>query len=310
MSHIFVSGSLAYDRIMNFPGLFKEHLVEGKLHSINVSFVVDSLRRDFGGTAGNIAYNLGLLGERPTVIATAGDDFDPARCALESRGVDCSMIHVREGATAEAHVITDRENNQISAFYPGVSEMSYGDLAAEDISLGVIAPGAIEDMTSFAALYQSRGIPYFFDPGQRLSLLTGEQLRACVRGAAAVFVNDYECELLKQKTDWTERDIAAHADMLVVTLGAEGARIITGEQEVRCPGVRLEKVVDPTGAGDAHRAGFIKGHLAGFPIELTGRLANVVASFAVETRGTQNHCFTLVNVMERYERAYGETIVL
>lgn len=294
---------------MSFPGLFRDHFVADKLHNINVSFVVDSSYQYFGGTAANIAYNLGLLGEGPTIISTAGGDFEPERKWLEAQGVDCSQIHIdAKGATASVYTVTDKANNQISAFYPGASERPYGDVNVNGTELAIVAPGAIEDMVKLPVRYRERGIKFFFDPGQRISALSPEQLQNGIDGAEIVFANDYELQLIIQKTGWREDAILARAGALVVTMGGEGSRVRTLKDEFHVPAVKLEKVVDPTGAGDAHRAGFIKGTLAGMPIQTAAKLASVTGSYAVEHLGTQQHRFTLADIRQRFTETYGEAL--
>jgi adenosine kinase len=310
MRNILVSGSLAYDKIMDFPGLFRDHFMEGKLHTINVAFLIDTLSEKFGGTAGNIAYNLALLGEKPTILATAGPDIEREKKWLESHGVDCSAIHIIPGGvSATAYMITDKANNQIAAFYPGVAFTPYGtDIPAETASLAIVAPGCIDDMSAFTELYRAKGIRYFYDPGQVITALSADALQSGIAGAEALFLNDYELAMVVQKTGWNEAELVQRTGVVVVTLGEHGSRIITKMGEERVAAVPATTLVDPTGAGDAYRAGFIKGYVAGLPMRASAQLASTVAVFAVESYGTQEHAFTLDGIHQRYEKAYGESI--
>lgn len=304
MHTILVSGSLAFDRIATFPDLFKNHFVADKLHTINVSFVVDQLKDNWGGTAGNIAYNLSLLGERATIIASVGNDFAPYRTWLESRA-DLSLVQERTDLkTATCHITTDSGNNQIAAFHPGalgvpfVGEVPHADLA-------IIAPSNYDDMKRLPEEYRTHQTRFFFDPGQMIPMLSADDLKNGIEGANAVFLNDYELGMVMHKTGWSEHDIATHAQVLVVTLGEVGSRIITLKEEVRVPAVPAE-AVDPTGAGDAFRAGFITGYLASLPLTICAQLGSAVAVFAVESHGTQNHTPTREDIQNRYEAVYGK----
>lgn len=311
MSKILVSGSLAYDRIMDFPGVFSEHLMPDKLHTISVSFTVDTFNESYGGTAGNIAYNLALLEESPEILASAGNDFEKYRIHLFEHGIAASSIRIiPDVTTAASYIVTDRRDNQITAFYPGASIHCCNREVSPDAKLMVIAPSDPKDMSDLVDKCRLAPLKFFFDPGQQIIMLSPEELRAGVAGSSALFANDYELQLIVQKTGWSEKDMLKKTPLIVVTLGEKGTRIVTKEREEVIPGVTLEHVVDPTGAGDAHRAGFVVGYVRGLPNNVCARLANVVASFAVETRGTQNHRCTLADVKERYHKTYGETVKL
>ncbi len=312
MSRVLVSGSLAYDRIMNFAGLFREHFLADKLHNINVSFAVDTFSENFGGTAGNIAYNLALLGEPSTIIAHGGSDFERYANRLRSLQIDPASIHIdAEKPTSSAFIMTDQADNQIAAFSLGAGGNTYSPLPeTKGFTCAIIGAGSAPDMQALPKHYRATGVQYFYDPGQQLPVLSGDDLRDGISGAAALYGNDYEINLIMQKTGWSETEIVEHAQMLVVTLGEKGSRIITTEKEVTVPAVSVANVVDPTGAGDAYRAGFIRGFLAGLSPDVCAKVASTVAAYAVETYGTQNHTFTEAHVKERYQKAYGENLAL
>ncbi len=308
---IFVSGSLAYDRIMNFPGFFGDHLMPEKLHALSVSFYIDKLTESFGGTAGNIAYNLTLLGEKPHVLGNVGNDFEKYRTRLHDMGIGTEALGTIETElTSGAYIITDKADNQITAFHPGAASVP-GALpaTASATSLVVVAPHPCE-LRTLPLSCKERGVPYFFDPGQGISSLSAEELQNGIVGASAFFCNDYEMELVNNITGWSEKDIATRVPIVVVTLGASGSRITSKEGTITICAVTPREVVDPTGAGDAYRAGFIKGYLLGLPLRTTGQLASTVASYAVEKKGTQEHSFTSAELIERYVDSYHESLDL
>lgn len=310
MAKIIVSGSIAFDRIMDYHGLFADNFVPDKIHNINLSFIVDKLSVEFGGTAGNIAYNLALLGEEPEVIATAGTDFGSYRSHLLLSGVDPTTIRVVEGElTASAVVFTDTADNQISAFHPGAGKFPYDTPVETDgRALAIVAPGNTEDMTALPPYFRKKELRYFYDPGQQITTLTTDQLKDGISGAHTLFASDYEFGLIAQKTGWTASSILEHVTNLVVTYGAEGSRVFTKDGEWKVKATPAKDVRDPTGAGDAYRAGFMKGMLLALPLESCAKLGSVVAAYAVETYGTQTHRFTLQEVAERYKKSYGEKL--
>lgn len=314
MMKIFVSGSLAFDNIMDFPDHFRNHILPDKIHDLSVSFLIKDLKTNFGGNAGNIAYSLALLGEKPAVLATAGKDFDKYKTWLSTNGVDVSYIKIIEKElTAIAYIITDQSDNQITAFYPG--SMKYSGIALKDgllgkDSLAIIAPGSAKDMLRYASSYKKNKVTYIFDPGQQIPALTQSELKEGIRGAKVLISNDYELALISEKTGWTEADIIGKVEILATTLGAKGSIIKSKGKTHSIPAVKTKNVKDPTGAGDAYRAGFIKGLKEGLGLEKTGRLASVVAVYAVETYGTQNHKFSWEDIQKRYLKNYKERLSL
>ena len=311
MSKILVAGSIAYDRIMDYAGNFTDSFVPDKLHTLSVSFQVERIKEEFGGVAGNLAYNLKLLGEGPEMIGTAGSDFGRYADYLQKLGISSGSIHIDPSdLTSVAHIVTDRANNQIAAFAMAAGAKPYGALPGGDFKCAVLGAGCVTDTIAIAAHAKAKGTNYYFDPGQAMPAFSAEDLKKIISGAAGLFCNDYELGLIEEKTGWNEAALLEQTSLLVVTLGAKGSRIMTKDGVIEISAVPLEKLVDPTGAGDAHRAGFIKGIIAGLSLKQCGQLASVVAAYAVESFGTQNHQFTLAEVRERYEKAYSEKIAL
>lgn len=304
MHNILVSGSVAYDRIMNFRGTFKEHFHPDKIHVLSVSFVVDSLEESYGGTAGNIAYNFYLLKQNPIVVSSAGHDFDKYREYFRTLGISTDSVQTSQlEATATAHVITDDEDNQIAAFYPGALANAYvGEIPHADLC--IIAPGNPKDMVALAEVCRTRNTPFFFDPGQQTTALSADDFRAALTGAALLIGNDYEMEMIQKKLNTDMRGLLAIVPVVVTTLGAEGSHIQTREAEFRVPGVKAIQAIDPTGAGDAFRAGFASAWLQKFPLDICAQIASTVAVYAVESYGTQRHAFTLDQLKERYAKSY------
>lgn len=315
-----ISGSVAFDRIMDYRGKFADSLLPDQLHQINVSFLVDDLKENFGGTAGNIAYNLALLGEPSTILATVGKDFAPYRAWMEQHRIDTSKIVVEPNKpTGAAYIMTDQGNNQIAAFHLGAMAMPFPPLATVVLEHGsssssfryaVVAPGNIFDMVAFPKFYQEHEIPYLFDPGQNIPALSGEDLQACINGATALIANDYEVRMVMEKTGWTHDVLQFHAGILVTTLGENGSRIETQTETISVPAAAPSVVKDPTGAGDAYRAGFLKGVLHDLPLEQCGKLGSVMAAYVVEQYGTQTHSSTLREIKERYTENYGSGLML
>lgn len=306
---ILVSGSLAYDRIMDFPGVFEEHFLPEKLHGISVSFSVSPPVEQFGGTAGNIAYNLALLQEAPEIIASAGSDFFRYREHLVSLHVDPSSIQIApELPTASAYIITDKRDNQIAAFSFAAGEKAY-ERGLDPLRYGVamVGAGCPADMNRIPEFCRANNLAYLYDPGQQTTTLSKEELGAGVTGAAVVFGNDYEIKLIEEKTGVGEVGLLERAETLIITYGVDGSRVLTKEGEYRIAAVHAERAIDPTGAGDAYRAGYLKGYRAGLNPETCGKLGSTVAAYAVERYGTQNHHFTLAEFRARYQTAYNES---
>lgn len=311
MSSILLSGSIAYDHIMDLPALFKDYFLPEKLHNINISFVVPDHEEHFGGTAANVAYSLALVGEKPRIIATVGNDFDRYKKYLEAAGVSTESIHVdATKKTAFAYIVTDKGDNQIAAFHPGASAVQYGDVVPGDNAIALISAGCLDDIRALPDVYRGYGTRFLFDPGQSIPALTADDIRNGITDATAVFLNDYEFELVKVATGWKEADILNVAQTLVITLGGQGSRVITKEGETLVKAVLAKEVIDPTGAGDAYRAGYIKGMTLGWAPPKCAQLGSAVAAYCVEHAGTQAHTFSKVALEERYAETYGETIAL
>jgi adenosine kinase len=310
---IVVTGSLAYDYIMDFPGYFKDHILPDKVHMLSVSFLVDSMRRMRGGVAGNIAYSLALLGERPLVVGSAGQDFREYREWIERQGVDTSgVVEIEDEFTASCFINTDKANNQIVAFYAGAMGESK-NLSLLDLGLGtddfvVISPTDPEAMIRYADECRQLGVPFMFDPGKQTPRLEGEHILAGLDGASVLIGNDYEFGMMARKTGRTEEELIESAPLTVVTRGEKGSTIYSNEpdgQEVEIPIAPITELADPTGAGDAYIAGMVFGLARDFPLPVAGRVAALTAAYAVEQRGCQEHHFTPADFAERYASAFG-----
>jgi adenosine kinase len=310
MNPVIISGSMAYDRIMNFPGKFRDHIYADKMHALSVSFLVNTLEESFGGTAGNIAYSLALLKSSPIILAAVGGDFQKYRKHLQKHGILIDYLQLEERIpTAVAHVITDEEDNQIAAFYAGAMAQPFvKDIP--DAPLAIISAGNMTDMVELAQKIHARGTPFFYDPGQNILALSGEELRAGMKGAKVLFGNDYEISMIFKKTGWTAHQLLENVPTVVMTLGASGAQVTTKEREFKIQAVKAIDVLDPTGAGDAYRAGFAVAWLKGLPLETCVQVASAVAVFVVECYGTQSHVFTMDDLKKRYEAAYASAFPL
>ena len=307
-----ICGSIAYDNIMVFEDSFKNHILPDQIHILNVSFLVPEMRREFGGCATNIAYNLKLLGDDPLPMATAGTDFGPYRERLESQGIRQDHIRVVEDVfTAQAFITTDLDDNQITAFHPGAMNHSHlnsvGD--AQDVSIGIVSPDGRDGMLAHATQFAAAGIPFIFDPGQGLPMFDGEELRQFVEQATWVTVNDYEWQLLKDRTGWDVADLTQRVKGLIVTRGAEGSVIYTPETELDIPAAKPSTISDPTGCGDAYRAGLLHGLMAGYDWLTVGRVASLMGAIKIECHGTQNHRFTREEFQERFQANFGEPLM-
>ena len=303
-----ICGSLAFDNIMVFGDRFANHILPDKIHILNVSFLVPQMRREYGGCAGNIAYNLALLGDDGVPMATVGHDFGSYRQWLGNAGVPLDHVRLIESEhTAQAFITTDLDDNQITAFHPGAMQHSHVNHVSEarGITLGVVAPDGRDGMIAHAAEFAAAGIPFIFDPGQGLPMFGAEDLQRFLSQARWLTVNDYEWQLLQQKSRWGVSEITARLEALIVTRGAAGSIIHTRGEKIVVPAAPVRKVVDPTGAGDAFRAGLIHGLLHGRDWRATGHIASLMGAIKVESRGTQNHRFTREEFAQRLARDFG-----
>ena len=308
---ILVCGSMAYDTIMVFPDKFRNHILADQIHILNVAFMVPTLRREFGGTAGNIAYNLRLLGEDPRIMATVGHDFGPYERRLGE--LELSARHVRrveDQFTAQAFITTDIDDNQITAFHPGAMSFAHLNRIAEapGARLGIVSPDGRQGMIEHARDLAAARIPYVLDPGQGLPMFSGPELLELLAGASALAVNDYEARVVEQKTEKPIAEIARMVDAVVVTRGAEGSSVHQGGRMVDIPAVEPDDLVDPTGCGDAYRAGLLYGMARGWEWPRSARLASVMGSIKIAHRGGQNHRPTREGIAARLQEAFGETL--
>jgi adenosine kinase len=307
-----ICGSVAYDTILVFPDRFQSHLLPDKLHVINVSFLVPEMRREFGGCAANIAYGLKLLGDEAITMATAGDDFEPYRQRMIAKGIRVDHIKVVSGTfTGQAFITTDLDDNQITAFHPGAMQHAHinsvldATRGAKPVALGIVAPDGRQAMIDHAAQFKAANIPFIFDPGQGMPMFGAEELGVFLEQATWVALNDYEWELLQQKTGFSAADILAKVEALIVTRGGDGSIIYTKGRTYTIPSVKAKAVVDPTGCGDAYRAGLIHGLLGGLDWETTGRTASLMGAIKIESRGPQNHHFSRAEFDQRYQEHFG-----
>jgi adenosine kinase len=305
-----ITGSVAFDYLMTFPGCFKEQILPERLASISLSFLVDSMSKQRGGIAPNIAYTMALLGQRPRVMATVGEDFEEYRRWLDSHGVDTSLMKVIPGEfTATFFATTDRDSAQIASFYPGAmghsASQSLKDL--EDMpDLVIVSPSAPEAMMKFPAECRALGIKYLYDPSQQVLRLEGSELARDMEGAYFLFCNDYEFGLISKKTGWDKGQMLRHVEVLVVTRGREGADLYTGGQQVFIPTVPEDEIVDPTGVGDAFRGGFLTGYAHGLDWKLCGEIGSLAAVYCLEQRGTQSHSYSRAEFITRFRRHFDD----
>jgi adenosine kinase len=306
-----ICGSLAYDTIMVFHDHFKNHILPEQIHILNVSFLVPDMRREYGGCAGNIAYNLRLLGGDPLIMATVGDDYGPYKQRLGHLGLDAT--HVKEVAgtfTAQAFITTDLADNQITAFHPGAMGHSHLNRIADarDARLGIVSPDGRQGMLDHARQFFDAGIPFIFDPGQGMPMFDGVDLLEFLRLADYCTVNDYEAKMLSDRTGKPLEELAKSVKALIVTLGGDGSEIYADGRRITIPGVKADELVDPTGCGDAYRAGLLYGIAQGWGWEKTGRLASLMGSIKISHRGGQNHKPRREDIAERYRAAFGEAM--
>ncbi len=318
---VLVSGSLAYDRIMDFPGRFSDHILPNKIHTLNVSFGIEKMTTQFGGTAGNIAFNLSLQKIPAAIISQVGNDFSDYRKWLLKNTVDLSLVRkIKTTTCATAHVITDKADNQITGFHFGA--MKYSALADKTTKqkiikqlnkpelMGILAPGNTDDMMQLAKLYQANNVSYIFDPGQQTTWLSGQQLKQLLKGAAILIVNDYELALILKKTNQTKTQLIRKIKKLIVTLGEAGAIWYSEVKKTKLPIARPKKVIDPTGAGDAYRAGVIQGIINEWDDALSGRVAALCATYAIENYGTQQHKYSINQFKNRFKKTFNRKLDL
>ena len=308
MKKILVTGSIAYDTIMVFPDRFRNHLLADQLHILNVCFLTPEMRREYGGTAGNIAYNLKLLGENPLVMATVGEDIQPYRARFEGLGIGTQLFKPVPGQfTAQAFITTDLDDNQITAFHPGAMNHSHLNRVTRELSAGlaIVSPDGKEGMLQHARECAAAGVSFMFDPGQGLPMFSRPELDEFLRLADFVAVNDYEGKMLEEKTGRKLSELAREVKALVCTLGAKGSLILAGGERHEIPSVEAEAVVDPTGCGDAYRAALLYGIAHGWDWPSTGRLGAVLGALKIAQRGAQNHAAGSDAIRERFRKAFG-----
>jgi adenosine kinase len=303
-----VTGSIAFDYLMSFPGRFTEHILPEHIERVSLSFLVDSMDKRRGGCAPNIAYTLALLGERPLLMATAGMDFGDYRDWLEAAGVDTTHVRQIDGKfTASFFCSTDQNNNQIASFYPGAmtdaGTLSFRSVA--DCGLAIVSPNHPGAMLQYAEECRTLGIPFIFDPGQQCTSMTGDDLREGARGAAVLVANDYELEILKQKTGLEQDGLLRLIGTLVVTRGEHGSSVVTGAGQVDVPAVPPRRIVDPTGVGDGFRGGFMKGITLGLSYDMCAQMGSIAATYVLEHLGGQSHAYSRQEFAERYEKHFG-----
>jgi adenosine kinase len=306
-----ICGSMAYDTIMVFPDQFKNHILPDKVHILNVSFLVPRMRREFGGCAGNIAYNPRLLGDDPIPMATVGQDFGPYRAWFTEHGIRLDRIReLPELFTAQAFITTDLDDNQITAFHPGAMLRSHENHVrdVQGATFGIVAPDGRDAMLQHASEFKAGGIPFIFDPGQALPLFNGEEFRHFIEQADYVVVNDYESSLLRERTGWDEATIASKVRAFIVTQGPNGSRIHTREAVHDIPPAHERRITDPTGCGDAYRAGLIFGLMRDYDLPTCGRMASLMGALKIEHPGTQNQRFTYTEFAEQFRQQFGTAL--
>jgi adenosine kinase len=306
-----ICGSMAYDSVMVFEGRFRDHILADRIHVLNVSFLVPSMRRNFGGCAGNIAYNLKLLGGNGLIMATVGHDFEAYAQWLAQNAIPNTHIRVLpDQFTAQAFITTDLDNNQITAFHPGAMNLSHLNRVTDSggVKFGIVSPDGRQGMLDHAQQFADGGVPFMFDPGQGLPLFNGEELRSFIDRATWLAVNDYEASLVSERTGWSLQDIAARVQALVVTRGGEGSWIFADGRRLDIPSAPIAQAADPTGCGDAYRAGLLYGLENGLDWETTGRVASLIGAIKIEHHGPQRHRFTPDEFKRRFRAAFGRSL--
>ncbi|MBU0604335.1 MAG: carbohydrate kinase family protein [Gammaproteobacteria bacterium] len=305
---VLICGSIAYDTIMVFPDRFKQHILPDQIHILNVSFLVPDMRREFGGCAGNIAYNLKLLGGAPLIMATVGQDAGPYMARLASFDIPATHVrHIEDAFTAQCFITTDLDDNQITAFHPGAMNVSHENRVsdASGVKLGIVAPDGRDGMVSHAQQFADAGIPFVFDPGQGMPMFDGKDLLNFLDLARWCTVNDYEARLLCERTGLSEAQVAERVDGFIVTRGAEGSRVYAGGTVTEVACVKADALADPTGCGDAYRGGLLYGLSQGADLVTSARLASVMGSIKIASRGGQNHAPSRADIAGRYRAAFG-----
>jgi adenosine kinase len=306
-----ICGSIAYDTVMVFDGRFKDHILPDRIHMLSVSFLVPQMRRNFGGCAGNIAFNLQLLGVQGHVLATVGEDFDAYETWMRRHGLSLEYVHRVPGTyTAQAFITTDRDDNQITAFHPGAMQHS-GELAVPTgagISIGLVGPDSRDAMIRHAREFAAAGIPFIFDVGQGLPMFDGAELNAFIDQASWVIVNDYEGQVIQERTGQSAAQLASRCEAYIVTRGAQGSVIHAAGSQVEIPAARPDRVVDPTGCGDAYRAGIIYGLTRKLDWATTGRIGSLLGAIKVAHHGTQTHQLDFPEFAARFKTAYGHAL--
>jgi adenosine kinase len=311
---IAISGSLAYDYIMSFPDQFKNHILPDKIHILNVCFVIDRLTKEFGGTGGNIAHTMNMLGAEPIIVAPLGMDGRDYMEMLEIKGITTEHIPLSESLyTSSAYITTDKDDNQVTAFYPGAG-IEARDIKIENIknkpNLALLSPAEKNSTLTHAKECNALGIPFVFDPGQQITAFSDQEIMMMIGLSSFLIANDYELALITQKTGWDESELLNHVNIIVKTLGGEGSVIMTKDRKIKIGICPAESVTDPTGAGDAYRAGFFTGYERGFDLELCGQMGAVSATYAIEKLGTQNHMFTKEEFIARLQSTFGVEVSL
>lgn len=305
-----ICGSYAYDHIMVFPDRFKNHILPDKIHMLNVSFLVPTMRREFGGCAGNIAYTLNLLGGDVTPMATIGSDFAPYTEWLNQCGIAYQhLTEIDHSYTGQAFITTDQDDNQITAFHPGAMNESHQNKVSDvpGVTIGIVSPDGREGMIEHARQFKEAGIPFIFDPGQGMPMFGEQELKTFIEQATWLTVNDYEMQMLLDKTGMSPAEVAEQVEALIITRGGEGAEIVTKDKNIMIPVVAAKELNDPTGCGDAFRSGLLYGLMNKLDWEITGRIASLLGSIKIEHHGTQNHHFTMDQFKARFQSAFDMT---
>ncbi len=309
--NVVITGSLSFDYIMDFSGRFADRIMPDKIHKISLSFLVDTLNKQFGGTAGNIAYSLKLLGVNPTIVAPAGNDFSEYHTHLTSRKISTAAIPIyKDVKTSSYFVVTDRDDNQIGSFYTGAMKYAGNLSLPKTADFVVLAPTEPDAMKKYVAECKKRRLLYLYDPAFQIGNFTADELREGIIGAKILIGNDYEIALIEQKLGIFHKELATMVPILITTVGAKGSVIETQKESIHCKAAKPKNTIDPTGAGDAFRSGFLAGYLRGYDLQVCGQMGSVAAVYTVETYGTQTHWYTKKEFIKRYKENFGQTITL